>query len=75
MRPLERQTVHELVDRYAREEMHIRDNDRKGRIPFILQDDIAQLAPVELLWVLWRRFLSELGPTDIQALQITAVSR
>lgn len=47
-RPLERQTVHELVDRYVREEMLTRDNDRKGHIPAILQDEIAHLPLVDL---------------------------
>lgn len=47
-RPLERQTVHELVDRYVREEMQTRDNDRKGHIPAILQDEIAHLPLVNL---------------------------
>ncbi|MDN7351675.1 integrase [Acetobacter senegalensis] len=47
-RPLERQTVHELVDRYVREEMQTRDNDRKGHIPAILQDEIAHLPLVDL---------------------------
>lgn len=47
-RPLERQTVRELVDRYVREEMQTRENDRKGHIPSILQDEIAERALIDL---------------------------
>ncbi|MFT9460160.1 MAG: hypothetical protein ABF611_11460 [Acetobacter orientalis] len=47
-RPLERQTIHALVDRYVHEEMQTRDNDRKGHIPSILQDEIAQLPLIDL---------------------------
>ncbi len=47
-RPLERQTLRELVDRYVREQMQTRDNDRKGHIPAILQDQVAQLTLVDL---------------------------
>ena len=60
-RPLERQTVRELVDRYVREEMQTRENDRKGHIPAILQDEIAQLALVDLTSTAVRGFRDRLA--------------
>ncbi|OUJ09208.1 site-specific integrase [Gluconobacter sp. DsW_058] len=60
-RPLERQTVRELVERYVREEMQARENDRKGHIPAILQDEIAQLALVDLTSTAVRGFRDRLA--------------
>ncbi|GAN61518.1 hypothetical protein ACI01nite_00120 [Acetobacter cibinongensis] len=60
-RPLERQTVHELVDRYVHEVMQARDNDRKGHIPSVLQDEIAQLPLVDLTPTAVRSFRDRLA--------------
>ncbi|WP_317215669.1 site-specific integrase [Gluconobacter sp. GP1] len=76
-RPLERQTVHELVDRYVREEMQTRDNDRKGHIPAILQDEIARLALADLTSTAVRGFRDRLaekysGATVVKRLNLLA---
>ena len=76
-RPLERQTVRELVESYVREEMQTRENDRKGHIPSILQDEIAQLALVDLTPTAVRGFRDRLaekysGATVVKRLNLLA---